>query len=317
MKFHVHTCTHLHAISSHTHTYNTEGPFLIACKDGENPIYWCIKDSKVKGTTEKKDASLFYVIQTEDGWHPREFYLGYVGESLEELWLPKGPADPVSKIHVKGKLAPIPKYVTADLNMIGRCDEPLEVSEGAHRNRARFSLHNSTPRRMTAFRSKIDTEKWAEGGGFFINCARRMFKLDGYIAMETDQKQPPTYKTACYTSIKKHSSEEEGPWMVFRLLPGEHKENVPLKPRIDVMTPLVDVGKYRTYLSDERDFRYLFGDLSKKREEAKDKAEDKAEDKAKPMPPQDGEPSEQTGAHTIAAEDGEPSEQIIQVELHN
>lgn len=280
-------------------------------------------DSEVVGTTERKNASLFYVLQTDDSRHPNEFYVGYVGDNLKDLELPKGPSNPISKIN---KLAPTPKYVTAVLTRMGKCEGPLRVSAGAHRNYARFSLHNSVPRRYTAMRSPIDTDKWAEGGGYFINCARRLFKLDGYLAMEKDvgpprarwrgnttpldtgnNVTPPiSYRTTCYTSIKKHSS--DGPWMVFRLLPGEHKELEMLaeeRPQLledDITKLLADIGSNPTYLSDDRDFLYLFGDLSNATGAGDDKTTDKH--KSKPVP----QPSSSSEASTQPAPDGEIEE---------
>ena len=246
------------------------------------PIYWHVVDSKVMGTTKREQASLFYVIPTDEGRHPHEFYIGYMGDEMDALHLPKGPANPISKVK---QLAPIPQYVMAELNMLGRCDGPLEVSAGAYRNQVRFSLHNSAAKKSAALRTSVDTGKWAQGEGFFINCARRVFKLDGYIAMTKAedpgstnkagngtnmemteiQKAGPQYSTACLTSIKNHNS--KGTWMVFRLLPGEHKELKKDPPKKvtskqgELTKPPVDFGSNPFYLGDDWDFQYLFGAL--------------------------------------------------------
>ena len=56
--------------------------------------------------------------------------------------------------------------------------------------------------------------------------------------------------------------------MVFRLLPGEHKEKGKKEqPAQQAQEPehddtLVDFGSDPTYRSDDRDFKMLFGDLS-------------------------------------------------------
>ena len=60
----------------------------------------------------------------------------------------------------------------------------------------------------------------------------------------------PSFKTSCVTSTTMHNS--KGLWMVFRLLPGEHKE-LGKKPLEDFF-----------YLRDDRDFQYLFGELDGK-----------------------------------------------------
>ena len=271
----------------------TEGPSLIACgpdKDGVT-VYWSVKDNEVRGTTDIKEASLFYILKTEDGKHPHEFYIGYVGD---DVWAQVHP-NPMSKSQV---LAPAPHYLTADLKTTGWTNEPLGVTAGTHRGRARFMLHNSAVRKYAFTRTPIDSDKWAEGGGYFINCARRSFRLDGYVAMvrkdkqqqieegiemqeqETDlgaggiqqqqevggarggaKKGPYTYRTACMTSVKSHKN--DWPWMVFRLLPGWHKTDLkemslggpePMD-RSEIENPI-------THKSDVRDFLFLFGDLS-------------------------------------------------------
>ena len=297
-----HTCTHKRYIFP-----PTEGPFLIACgPDNEGvTVYWqVIKDrQEVQGTTEIKKASLFYIIKTDDSKHPHEFYIGYVGNDLSTLEFPKGPADPKSKS--RAVLAPIPQYITADLKMVGSSNQPLGVTAGTHKNHARFTLHSSAVRKYAFTRTPVDTDKWAEGGGYFINCARRMFKLDGYVAMvrhpvgdrnaaqtrrggegteleeikeeeqETDLgegqqqegavgraiKDSHTYTTTCKTSVKNHSN--DWPWMVFHLLPGEHKDMTLKERKIqpeDLGEPLIDRSEYPiVYQSDARDFQFLFG----------------------------------------------------------
>ena len=254
---------------------------------------------EVQGTTEIKDASLFYIIKTDSSRFPHEFYIGYVGNDLSDLELPKGPANPISKS--KAALAPIPQYITADLKMVGSSNQPLGVTAGTHKNHARFTLHRSAVRKYAFTRTPVDTDKWAEGGGYFINCARRMFKLDGYVAMvrrprgdrndaqrrgggegteleeqETEfgegQQQEGavgratmgdhTYTTTCKTSVKSHSN--DWPWMVFHLLPGEHKDTSLKESKIqpeDLGEPLIDRSEYPiVYQSNARDFQFLFGD---------------------------------------------------------
>ena len=264
-----------------------------------------IKDrQEVQGTTEIKDASLFYIMKTESRCHPHEFYIGYMGNDLKVLEFPKGPANPMSKS--KASLAPIPQYITADLNLVGSSKQPLGVTAGTHKNRARFMLHSSAVRKYAFTHTPVDTNKWAEGGGYFINCTHRMFKLDGYVAMvrhprvdrndaqlqrrgeregteleeikgeqETEfgegqqqegavggaTKGDPTYTTTCKTSVKSHSN--DWPWMVFHLLPGEHKDTSLKESKIqpeDLGEPLIDRSEYPiVYQSNARDFQFFFG----------------------------------------------------------
>lgn len=256
-------------------------------------VYWHVPEGsqQVQGTTEKEEASLFYIIKSDSSRHLHEFYIGYVGNELSALELPKGPANPMSKS--TAALAPIPQYITADLRMVGSSDQPLGVTAGTHKNRARFTLHSSAVRKYAFTRTPVDSDKWAEGGGYFINCSRRTFKLDGYVAMERGERggggggdghemqvtrfgagrqrgggagggasmDSHTYTTRCFTSMKNHRN--NWPWMVFHLLPGEHKdaslEGHELRSE-ELWEPLIDRSKHPiAYQSDERDFQLLFG----------------------------------------------------------
>ena len=80
-------------------------------------------------------------------------------------------------------------------------------------------------------------------------------------AMGGASKGGHTYTTRCKTSIKDHRN--EWPWMVFHLLPGEHKEASLKEQKIrfeDLTEPLIDRSEYHTvYQSDARDFEFLFG----------------------------------------------------------
>ena len=173
----------------------------------------------------------------------------------------------------------------------GRSEGPLKVSAGAYGDEARFSLHSSVLKKYAFMRTSVDSSRWAEGEGFFIHCTRRRFRIDSYIAMmkeeprparsarnnleeEDDKQDSNTYKTMCLLSVKNHK-EDKGPWMVFRLLPGEHKklpaerEDVVNKRMPKMMTeeeyfrkPVVDVDENDpTYRSDHHDFSYLYGNL--------------------------------------------------------
>ena len=60
----------------------------------------------------------------------------------------------------------------------------------------------------------VDTGIWLSGrDAYFINCARRKWKKDGYLAVSELRTE---YRVGCAASKADH---ENGKWMLFRLLP--------------------------------------------------------------------------------------------------
>ena len=241
------------------------------------------------GTTNPNSASLFYIVPTDNGKHPNEFLIGYVGNDLEALSRPKGPADPNSD---NTPLAPSARYLTVDLSMFGKSEGPLTVSKGVFGSNARFQLHSRVMRNYRISRAPIDTRHWVDGEEFFINCARRPFRLNSYVTMvkcpetvrsvggqrhivtknretsiELETVEGTTeeegtrgsaiskkreYKTACMLDVRNHNS--KGPWMVFRLHPARYKGEEKSQPHGERGI------SERELNSDKEDYLFWFGD---------------------------------------------------------
>ncbi len=222
--------------------YNyTEGPYLISCTmmieqseskgsqskgtfyERETDIYWCVskKDNCVYGTTEISEASQFHVIPTKDSKHPNEFFIVHWRGNRTML---TNVNDPIVQLH--GKKCHLPLYLTTDTNILGKSEGPLQLKSTILTNQARFCLHSrvqSTFAFMMCLSHPISLSDWIEGEQFYINCSRRAFKIDGYIAMVQlkDSNDAYKFKTATVPSTSDPSSSKNG--MLFQLQPLPHK----------------------------------------------------------------------------------------------
>ena len=73
---------------------------------------------------------------------------------------------------------------------------------------------------MMCLSTPVSLSDWIEGEQFYINCSRRAFKIDGYVAMvklASEDETQKKYKTVTLPSISDPSSSTKG--MLFRLHP--------------------------------------------------------------------------------------------------
>ena len=196
------------------------GPYLIACGDKPN-IFWQVnKDEQrhiysVGATTDQAAASLFYVIPNDDGTHPYEFRIGWAGDNVERH-LKRNPSVHVLRPDTPGYLEPLFRYLDAHVGLYGNNPGPLYLKSELHNQHSRLSLHN---RVIGNNKAATDTKVWSCGKEeFFINCARRRFKKDGFIAVKRIRnRQMERFVTMCLPSEKYH--DEQNIWMLFRLFP--------------------------------------------------------------------------------------------------
>ena len=138
--------------------------------------------------------------------------IGYHGEDPEVLMKPKGALDPMSK---EKPLAPLARYLNATVSMLGYNSGPLEVKSNLNETDARLVLHN----RVFDGYEPIDYNSWMLGEKFYVNCSRRRFSWDGYIAVK--QTKSLDYITAVVPTQQSHN--EVDTWLLFRLMPVEYK----------------------------------------------------------------------------------------------
>ena len=178
--------------------------------DEEHQIY------SLSATTDLKQASLFYILPDDDGKHVYEFRVGWKITNSREKLLKRTKSilhpDKVSD------LEPLCRYLDAKVNIAGRNPGPLELKSGVQNSHCRLTLHNCL---IGGNKAPIDIKVWASGKEeFFINCARRRFKVDGYIAVKRAMERgEERYTTVCVPKETCHN--EYDTWMLFRLLPAQ------------------------------------------------------------------------------------------------
>ena len=194
--------------------YSVEGPFLISCGNRQTTLYWRVDDSnKVSATPDVATASIFFLTSTDDDEHPHEFMIAYYGEDKDALMRPKGTLDPMSK---EERLAPLPQYLDGSVSLLGYNEGPLEVKPNVAEENARFVIYNGV---FDVF-APVAVKEWELGEQFFINCSRRRFRIDGYVAVSAT-KTTGEYATSIIPSQQSHNGVDT--WMLFRLMPVEYR----------------------------------------------------------------------------------------------
>ena len=175
------------------------GPFRISCEINKTTIYWIAnKDhTNVVGTECEDEASLFFIVPTEDAHHPSEFFITYYEKrEFDET-------DPFMKLQIKKSKQPC--YLATDSNVFGSSSGPLDLRSTVLVRQARFALHSRVQPSFTFMMCQsipVTVSSWIEGEKFYVNCSRRSFKIDGYIAMKKGTDS--TYKTVTVPTMKDH-----------------------------------------------------------------------------------------------------------------
>ena len=164
----------------------------------------------VAATEDVGNASLFYIFPNEDGKHPYEFVLAFYGDGQTALKRKTSTLTPV----LDKSIDPLPRYLSAPVNVLGHNPGPLHLHLTAYESNARLTLHSRLVKKYTP----IDTSNWVLGReAFFINCARRRLKRDGYVCVKQRQRgRQRQLITACVSSKRHH--DDRTTWMLFRLL---------------------------------------------------------------------------------------------------
>ena len=191
------------------------GPFLVAC-GGKRQLYWSVdnSDHTVHATPNIKNASLFFVIPNDEGKHPHEFHIHYMGDNRKLLTRRVSSLTPLSQPAVEM----IPCYLSASVSAFGTNSGPLQLKYHVV-GKSRLILES----RMGAG-GPVSPSTWVSGHEvFFINCTRRRLKRDGYICVKRQGRHnEDRWITACVPSTRLHN--EEDIFMLFRLLPASYRE---------------------------------------------------------------------------------------------
>lgn len=196
---------------------HSAGPFLISCG---NDIFWTVdtdRDYAVEGTRNVRNASFFYIIPNDDGANPYEFTIAYYGDNRKILRHGSSTLTPTSKQVIE----PVARYLDTYVRPFGTNPGPLHLKNHLRESRSRLTLHSRIVRKCPP----IDTATWVQGTDmYFINCARRRIKKDGYICMKLRQRHGQAeFLTGCVSSTSEH--DDRTTFMLFRLLPPSYRDN--------------------------------------------------------------------------------------------
>ena len=211
MQLYAVTCIYLYCIF-----FSVAGPFLIAFGSEKSLHYWSVSENyAVYGTSNPRNASLFFIIPNDSGKHPHEFHIVYMGDNRQVLRKRVSSLTPLSQKPIEA----ISRYLNARVSVCGTNFGPLHldyhVSDGS-----RLMLFS----RVCQDEGPISTQSWVQGCDmFFINCARRTMKKDGYIGMKRRQRYgEEEWITACFP--RRHDHNDRSVFMLFRLLPASFRD---------------------------------------------------------------------------------------------
>ena len=194
----------------------------MACND--DGVYLTVNKSQnyaVEGTLDINRASPFHIVPS-DGSHPNEFMMVHYSEkaTIRDRKLRRGSSS--LNAHLQMAVSPMPRYLKANASMTGNNHGPLTMEMKIDETRARFILQS---RIISKKHDKVmDTSSWVTGREvYFIRCARRRFKKDGFLCMKykPSEGSSPPYRLKIVPSTEKH---DENHFMLFRLLPVSLKQ---------------------------------------------------------------------------------------------
>ena len=166
-------------------------------------------------TDDIKKSSTFYITQSEDRDTKNEFLIGY-----------KRPNSAAGNRRVT-------YFLEAPVSTFGYNLGPLKVKRNVKEEYCRFTLQDRLFKNLTP---TVEVSDWVLGTEpYYINCSRRRFARDGYMAVKKVQQRPedhPSYITACFPLIDYHDN-DENIFMLFQLL------RPSLKQLIDSHSPQV------------------------------------------------------------------------------
>lgn len=257
---HVRLYTHTHTLSFALTNTLTAGPYLIGCGNTPTKFWQVNRDEEhhlinVGATTNRAAASFFYIFSNDDGVHPYEFRIGWSSDGEKHL-LKRTRS--TLRPDTPGHLEPLFRFLDARVSTFGNNPGPLHLKSELHSSHSRLTLHN---RVIGDNKAPIDTRVWGYGNKeFFINCARRRYKRDGFIAVKrisvrtAPGRIEERYVTMCLPHEKFHN--EQNVWMLFRLYPAQLR---------NVKAEDISGAEVKSLLEEELDeeFEGLFGKISK------------------------------------------------------
>ena len=166
----------------------------------------------MEATSDIQQASPFYV-QPTDNPHPYDFVISYRGEKHDRDRTSSRPT--LGTGLEQQPLEPMSRYLLSRVNIFGQNSGPLHMHYLAPESHSRLTLHG----RLTKASHPVDLSKWVSGKElYFINCAQRTFKKDGYLCIKTQGRGlTARHITACVAKKSDHNDRDT--WLLFRVIP--------------------------------------------------------------------------------------------------
>ena len=193
------------------------GPFIVACND--DGVYLTVNKSQnyaVEGTLDINRASPFHIVPS-DGSHPNEFMMVHYSETatIRDQKLRRRSSS--LKANLGMAVSTVPRYLKANASVTGKNHGPLTMEMKLDETCARLVLQSRIISKQ--HHMVMDTSSWVTGREvYFIRCARRRFKKEGFLCMKYKPSQEglPPYKLKIVPSTEKC---DENHFILFRLLP--------------------------------------------------------------------------------------------------
>ena len=178
------------------------GPFFITSDSiDRETVYLSVneKGMSLQATANKKEASEFFILMTDEGRNVHEFHIVYVGKS-ETKGLNRQPTLASFGRSQSGtaERQPPHHYLSTPLSVIGSNNGPLHFELNPKKHHTMFVLHS---RLRTRGAPAEALTPWVQGREeYFINCYSRKFARDGYLAVQRVQGDVVQYRPVCVPS---------------------------------------------------------------------------------------------------------------------
>ena len=190
-------------------------------------------DYSIEGTINLAKASAFHIVPS-DGSHPNEFMLSFCDNKSNSKFQMLRRGSSSLNTELQQAVKPMPRFLNARANVTGKNHGPLQMSDQVEEGHVRLVLQSRVQSKK--LRTIVDPTPWVTGRDvFFVRCARRRFKKEGYLCVKfrPGRENGPPYKLCIVPSMEAHNTENR--FMLFRLMPVSIQNQLaPMLPESDV-----------------------------------------------------------------------------------
>jgi len=204
------------------------GPYLISTTISGVPVYWKVDQNtlELRGTEDVTKTSLFYLVSSEDKFHPSEFTLAYWGDNTNDRKYITNVDNPFSLLR---KTAPkIPKFLpVAKQGGWFNTKPPLLKMKAAYKAADSYfglftRVETDTPGCLCSKSTLTSVQKWREGDEYYVDCRLGRLVMES-VRSSTSSLADTSYAMAVRSQYSTRGSEDG---VLFRLLaePFRHQD---------------------------------------------------------------------------------------------